>query len=392
MNSRINGLVVKIAERCNLNCTYCYMYNHADQRFRTRPAFMSREVFRALADRISAYYDAHEGHALGLAFHGGEPMLFDPCKLDEWLTEVAPLVGGKVRYTVQTNATLVSDEWIALIKKHGIRTSVSLDGPPEVHDEFRVDHSGQGSHARVVEGLRKLLDAGLDTNVLCVINPRQSGIEAYRHLRSLGIRRMNFLFPDVSHDFKSVLYGNLGPTPVADYLIPIFDEWFREDDPEVVIRVFVEAIRVLHGASPGTDTLGKATQDYLIIDTDGSILANDALKVCYDGAPESSLNVLSHGFDDLEMGDPLLFRLVNEGMPLCETCLACPERETCGGGAVPHRYSRIRGFMNPSVWCADLLKFLGHVRSAISPFADPPEQTQLDSALSGIGEVPLPLE
>jgi uncharacterized protein len=141
----------------------------------------------------------------------------------------------------------------------------------------------------------------------------------------------------------------------------------------------------MYGASPGTDTLGKATEDYLIIDTDGSILANDALKVCYDGAPESSLNVLHHSFDDLEKGDPLLFQLVNEGMPLCETCLACPELDTCGGGAVPHRYSRANGFLNPSVWCADLLKFLGHVRSTILPFSGPFESVQIDSVASPSG-------
>jgi uncharacterized protein len=385
MNNQIYGLVVKIAERCNLNCTYCYMYNHADQQYLSRPAFMSHEVFRALIERISSHCDSYVNHSMGVTLHGGEPMLFDPHKLDTWLTEAEQLLGKKVTFTVQTNATLVSDDWIALIKKHHIRPSVSLDGPPAIHDEFRVDHAGKGSHDRVVAGLQKLIEADLTPNVLCVINPRQSGIDVYHHLRSLGIRRMNFLWPDVSHDFKSVLYGQLGPTPVADFLIPIFDKWFHEDDPDIAIRIFVEAIRIMYGASPGTDTLGKATEDYLIIDTDGSILANDALKVCYDGAPESSLNVLHHSFDDLEKGDPLLFQLVNEGMPLCETCLACPELDTCGGGAVPHRYSRANGFLNPSVWCADLLKFLGHVRSTILPFSGPFESVQIDSVASPSG-------
>lgn len=382
MNNLIYGLVVKIAERCNLNCTYCYMYNHADQQYLSRPAFMSREIFFALMHRISSYCDANGDHTMGLTFHGGEPMLFDPHKLDEWLTEARSIVGRKVDYTVQTNATIVTDDWIELIKKHRIRTSVSLDGPPAIHDEFRVDHAGKGSHDRVVTGFRKLADAGLSPYILCVINPRQSGLEVYHHFRSLGIRAMNFLWPDVSRDFKPILYGNLGPTPVADFLIPIFDEWFREDDPGIVIRIFIEPIRIMHGAVPGTDTLGKVTEDYLIIDTDGSILANDALKVCFDGAPESSLNVLHHGFDELDKGDPLLFQLVNEGMPLCETCLACPEVDTCGGGAVPHRYSRSNGFMNPSVWCPDLLKFLGHVRSTIAPFEAIFQSSQIELTLS----------
>ena len=369
MNSLIKGLVVKIAERCNLNCSYCYMYNHADQQYLSRPAFMSDEIFRSLIDRVTGYCSARPDHKMGLVFHGGEPMLFDPQRLDSWLTEAKPLAGQQVSYVLQTNATLVTDEWIAVIKKHNIQSSVSLDGPPKVHDEFRVDHKGEGSYDKTVAGLKKMIDAGLNPGVLCVINPRQSGIEVYRHFRSIGLRRMNFLFPDVSHDFKPILYGELGATPVADYLIPIFDEWFEEDDPNIKIRIFTEAIRVLYGASPRTDTLGLATQDYLVIDTDGSILANDALKVCFDGAPESGLNVKQHGFDDLEKGNPLLFQLVSEGMGLCQQCLDCPERNACGGGAVPHRYSRSNGFMNPSVWCDDLLKFLGHVRATILPFS-----------------------
>src|SRR5262249_43475301 len=159
-----------------------------------------------------------------------------------------------------------------------------------------------------------------------------------------------------------MMYPALSPTPIADYLIPIFDEWFADDDPDVLIRIFNETIRVLYGGASGTDSLGNRVQDYLVIDTDGAILANDSLKVCYEGAPESGLNVLRDDFDSLARGAPLLYQLVSEGVPLCSICQACPERDTCGGGYVPNRYSKANGFMNPNVWCKDLMKFITHVR------------------------------
>jgi uncharacterized protein len=386
VNAIIRGLVVKIAERCNLNCSYCYMYNLADGRYASRPVFMSRDVFQALVTRIHAYCRDRPSHKVGVIFHGGEPMLFDPAEFDAWLSAATPLIGDVVSWVLQTNATLVTDEWVRLILKHGIRTSVSLDGPPEVHDAFRVDHTGRASHARTLDGFRKLRAAGLTPNVLCVINPLQSGLDTYRHFRQLDIRRMNFLLPDVSHDNKDTIYPGLGSTPVADFLIPIFDEWFRADDPSIEIRLFTEAIRVLYGAESQTDALGNRPQNYLVIDTDGSILANDALKACYDGAPESGLNVLQHSFDDLRAGTPLLYNVMSESIPLCEQCQRCPERDVCGGGSLPNRYSSTAGFMNPSVWCRDLLKFLAHVRNQLDAVGCPALPRTTDSVPVPIAE------
>jgi uncharacterized protein len=368
MASSIKSLVVKIAQRCNLNCTYCYVYNHADKSFRHRPAFMSRQVFESLVKRLNAYCAARPGHVIDVVFHGGEPMLLNPRELDVWLTDAGRQLGRRVRYGLQTNGTLVSEAWLDVLFRHGIQPSISIDGTPEVHDAFRVDHSGKGSYERVVAGLRRLLDAGLDPGALCVINPGHSGIEMYRHLRSLGFKRMDFLLPDATHDSRPLLYGGFGPTPVADYLIPIFDEWFGEDDPEIRIRLFIEVLRLLFGGTPLTDNLGASLggQNYLIIETDGGIHGTDVLKICYEGASDTGLNVLDNDFDDLPKASPLVFQIIDRGVSLCETCVACLERDVCRGGAMAHRYSRAQGFANPTVWCGDMLKLIGHIRSAVS--------------------------
>ena len=363
---RIVQLIIKVAERCNLNCSYCYMYNHADQSYLRRPAFMSDEVFAQLLVRVHEYCERRPKHRMSLVFHGGDPMLMGTERFRRFTNLAREKLGEKLKgVQLQSNATLVDDDWIAALRELGVTVGVSLDGPPEMNDMFRVDHAGKGSHAVVVNGLRRLQEHGLLSSVLCVVNPAHSGIGVYSYFRSLGITRMNFLFPDASHDVKQKLYGQYGQTPIADYLIPVFDEWVKEDDPTVKVLCFEEMIKAILGTKVWSGLIGNSLANYLVIDTDGSIQALDALKVCCEGTPESGLNLFEHGFDDLHKGLPLLHRVVHEGIPMCATCDACRERATCSGGYLPHRYSRSNGFDNPSIWCQDLLTLFAHVRNFI---------------------------
>src|SRR5262249_14953106 len=155
----------------------------------------------------------------------------------------------------------------------------SLDGSAEVHDAVRVDHAGRGSYAATVRGLQLLQEAGLSPNVLCVVNPGSDGLGVYQHLRSLNIQTLDFLLPDVSHDNKERIYGQYGATPVSDYLIPIFDVWFAEDDPDIKIRLFWGMIRAILGGLGKTDQFGNPRVGYLIVETDGSIEPLDVLRV-----------------------------------------------------------------------------------------------------------------
>jgi uncharacterized protein len=343
------------------------MYQHADQSWRQRPTFMSEETFGHLLTRIEEYCDRRPGREMNISFHGGEPMLIGPRQFDRLVSMALEKLKNRVSLGMQTNGTLVNDEWIEVLKRHNLRVGVSLDGPPEIHDLSRFDHAGRGSYIQTVQGLRKLQENRVFSCVLTVINPGQSGLKIYRHIRSLGVKNMNFLLPDVTHDSRRLFYPDFGATPIADYLIPIFDAWFDEDDPNVLIRLFNAILTGLMGGSANFEGVGNHCENYLVIDTDGNIQANDALKVCDDGISESGLNVAQHGFDDLHLGLPLVNRLVHEGLSLSAQCQACAERDVCGGGAVTTRYAKANGFDNPSVWCDDMLKLIAHIRARLQP-------------------------
>jgi uncharacterized protein len=366
--SLIAGLVVKIAERCNLNCSYCYMYNHVDKSYQDRPVFMSTDIFRRLVDRMAEYLDAHRLTDMGITLHGGEPMLMDPAVVEQFVDIARARLGRRVSFGLQTNATLVTDEWIRVVKAQRIAVGVSLDGPPQIHDRFRVYHDGRGSYQAALGGLDKLRSAGISPGILCVIQPGTDGLGVYRHLRSLGLTNLNFLLPAVCYDTPPTAAIS-SATPVADFLIPIFDEWFAEDDPDVSIRLFREILRVLLGGRSRTEAIGAGSLNYLVIDTDGSIHSNDCLKVCDAGVSASGLNVSTSSFEDVRTGLPLVYQLTFEQLPVAEACASCPELATCGGGSAPSRYSRARGFDNPSFWCRDLLKTIRHVRQAVESVA-----------------------
>jgi uncharacterized protein len=263
---------------------------------------------------------------------------------------------------MQTNGTLIDSTWIDMLRKFEIQVGVSIDGPAAIHDSNRFDFAGGGSHAAAARTIALLLDSGMSPGILCVVTPGAPGLEIYRHFRSLGVPRMDFLLPDVTHDSRDAFYGAYPGTAVADYLIPIFDDWFAEDNPNIKIRIFWSIISALLGGTTDSDQLGNPTCCYLVIETDGTIQANDVLRICEQGIAETRLNVFQHGFDDLVIGSSLVRQITYEAMPLSAVCQACPERDVCGGGYLPHRYSKSNGFDNPSVWCPDLLRIIGHVR------------------------------
>ena len=360
----IDQIVLKIASRCNLNCTYCYLYNHEDASWKERDEFISDEVLQRALTVIKKHCDGPPTRRVAVLFHGGEPTLVGPERLVALARQVRSALGPSlVSLGIQTNGTRLGAEMIDAIVRSNIEIGVSLDGPAKVHDAARVNHGGRGSQREVVRGLQRLAEVNLQPGVLCVVNPFASGEEVYRYFRKLGLSRITFLLPDVSHDNKSRFYPTRSPTPVADYLIPIFDRWFTEDDPEVIVRPFTDLIAAMLGGRSSGDLFGNPLQTYVVIETDGSIETLDALRVCEDGITRTKLNVFVHTFDDIERVNPLLHRMIYLGLPPSKACLSCKEISVCGGGYLPHRYSRLREFDNPSVWCNDILKLFAHIRT-----------------------------
>ncbi len=355
--------IIKVASRCNLNCSYCYVYNQADTSWRQRPALMSRETFATTVARIRRHCLLSGQRSVVIAFHGGEPTLVGPARFGwmcaharEQLEDLAT-----VSFSMQTNGTRLDGKWLAVLAEHEVQVGVSLDGPKEINDAFRVDRHGRGSHDSTALGIRRLRDAGLPVRILSVVAPGADPLRVHHHFLGLGCQSICYLLPSYTHDTVGPIRERFGRTPCSDFLIPIFDDWWFHSTIDVSIREFWNLARVVMGGPSQTEMIGNPPLRFVCVETDGSIQGLDKLRSCEDGMAAMPLNVHDADFSEIAAASPFHARIM-EGLPLPTGCRACPERETCAGGHLPNRYSRARGFDNPSVWCADLLALLAHVR------------------------------
>jgi uncharacterized protein len=364
----VRTIIVKLASRCNLKCTYCYLYEHADHSYRGRPRFMSPIVFDAVLKTAQEAARTNARGAVDLVMHGGEPTMLQRETFGDYIERARSTLGAQLRkITMQTNGTLIDDAWIDTLIAGGVEVGVSLDGPQQLHDASRTDHGGRGSWRAAISAIERMQRRGLDVGTLTVVTPGADGRSVFEFLVGLGVRRMNFLLPDVSHDDFEAWYGHLGPTPVADFLIDVFDAWFERDDPDLLVGICWDIIERLLGGPGLTDVFGNPTLKYVAVETDGTIEALDALKVGREGLADTGLNVLSDNLAALSQQNTLAARALTSGFALAEQCTQCRYASECGGGYLSQRYSEARGFDNPSVWCRDLLALFDHAAQRVIP-------------------------
>ncbi|MEM7581741.1 MAG: radical SAM protein [Acidobacteriota bacterium] len=361
--------LLKVTEFCNLNCPYCYMFNLSDKTYLKKPKIMPIEMVPTIVNKVVALAKRQDVKNLTISLHGGEPMLAGR----EWIREAMGIFRDIGRdditfnFFMQTNGVLIDQKWIDFWEEMGIKVGLSMDGTPEVHDRNRIDFNGRGSYKAVARGLALLKDnKKVFTGVLCVMDPTVDGLEIYHHFRELGVDRMDFLWP-LEQNWNHLPPGleEAGATPYADYLIPIFDTWWREDNQDIRIRYFQQILLNIFGSRNGLDSLGGNPISITTIDSDGSIEPVDSLRACADGLTNLEINIKRDPIEAIY--DTGLFKTALGGQEgLCDTCQSCALHDVCGGGYLPHRYSSETGFANPTVYCRDVWKLATHILNTVT--------------------------
>jgi uncharacterized protein len=365
--------IVKVHSRCDLSCDYCYMYEMADQSWHDRPRSMSMEIAELTATRIGEHARDHGLRRITVILHGGEPLLAGRELIRHLVTAVRKAGGDEVTVSVgiQTNAVGLDGPYLRLFDELGIGVGVSLDGAAEDHDRHRRFASGRGSHAAVIAGLRRLTEEGyrpLFRGLLCTIDLRNDPIETYKALAAFEPPRVDFLLPHGT--WAAPPPGRVpgaAETPYADWLIAVFDHWYPA--PRTSIRLFEEIMRTILGGESGAEMIGLGPSRLVVIETDGAIEQADTLKAAYHGAPQTGLHVSSDRLDAaLTLPGVAARQLGVRG--LSAECQACRIRSVCGGGLYAHRYRPGTGFANPSVYCPDLMRLIGHIRDTVQAEMD----------------------
>ena len=365
------NFILKIASRCNLNCTYCYEYNHPDQSWRAQPRFMTTELIQSVAARIAEHVQQHELPYVHISLHGGEPLLLGVSRLGQILDILERGISPWARLTwgIQTNGTLLSAEWADMFSNRDVPVTVSVDGPPDVNDGRRVNHLGNGSYEETRRGI-EILRIGhpeVFAGLFAVIDIEADPIEVVDHLVAFAPPAIDLLLPDGNWLLPPVRQHASSGDDYGKWLARVFDAWLVESRwGAIKIRMFTQLLKLLLGGRNRLDTFGSTPSANIVVATDGSLLAMDSLKSAYHGAPDLGLKITESDFDTA-LQHPRIIELQSGLQSLCATCRACPWVESCGGGYFPHRYAGAPDmFHRPSVYCNDFLFLFDHMARRIA--------------------------
>lgn len=383
-------LAKPVGAACNLDCTYCF--------------FLSKELLydgpdgaRMSDDTLTAYlsnlFDSQPDGVVELAWQGGEPTLrgLDFFRRAVELADQLRRPHQQVTHAIQTNGTLLDDDWGAFLKEHDFLVGLSIDGPEWIHDTYRVNKAGRGTHAQVLRGWEILQRHGVETNILCTVHAANQDypLEVYRYFRDeLGAQFLQFI-PIVErttadtatlaeqgwrrelHGKRTVLYTQDGdqvtsrsvdPLKYGNFLASIFDEWVAND----VGQMFVQDFDVTLGNMFGRYSLCVRSPECgtaLAVEANGDIYACDH----YVEPDYLRGNVQTDPFATV-LNSPAQRQFGRDKLAtLPAQCQRCPVRWACHGGCPKDRFTfSADGEPNLNYLCAGYYRFFTHAQPTLA--------------------------
>jgi uncharacterized protein len=356
----LSWVVFKIYQLCNLNCSYCYVYNRGDFSWKSRPIAVSDEVVECLGARVSQHCKRYDLSRFVIEFHGGEPLLIGKAGFERIIRILRHTCSGiELDLNVQSNGVLLDREWVNFFNKNDVGIGISIDGPALVADRARKFRNGRGSTDRILKNIRELKEHFGDDfrfGVLCVINPVISGHDMMAWFRDQGIDSIDFLLP--LGNYANLPENWQGAEDYTKFLRDAYVDWLANSGcPNV--RIFEKMMRGHLGRTPNLDALGGDLRTLCVVDTDGGIAVSDVARMCGGRYANDHLNILTH---DLDM-HAQYFSLAELQEPSA-ICQSCSEFKACRGGYLPHRFDGV-GFDNPSLFCDTLKAVSSDIRKTL---------------------------
>ena len=354
--------ILKVHSRCNLSCSYCYVYEMADQGWRGLPQRMSQPVVGKTVERIAEHAERHGLPSVDVILHGGEPLLAGAEWLADLVGSLRARVPARVNVAVQTNGTLLDRPMLATLKRLEIKVGVSLDGDAEATGRHRRYANGRNSFDAVGAGLDLLRSpefADCYGGILCTIDVVNDPLSTYEALLKFSPPALDLLLP----------HANWSSPPPGDG----YADWLISDlrplvhratagDPNPPVQRADPARTRPSGPSRGT----RAAAEHA--DRGRHRRLHQATRLAQLGLSRRRRRRLGRHVRAAST-TPLTIRPRwpgRSGSRRCAAeCQSCPVMEICGGGLYPHRFRAGEGFRNPSVYCEDLLKLITHVRDRV---------------------------
>ena len=366
-----------IGPRCNLDCKYCYYLEKERLYPETKRFEMKQDVLEAYIRDYIASQEGMPGDEIWFNWQGGEPTILgvDYFRRIVALQKQYRRSGKRIRNALQTNGTLLDNEWAEFFKAHDFLIGLSLDGPEALHDGYRVDRAGRPSYAAVMEGLSLLKLYGVTFNILTVVHSENARHpkDVYRFLRDIGAEHIQFIpiversadgetlasAPQIDEDGVdySVTPWSVLPRAYGAFLCAVFDEWVRHDVGRIFVQFFDVQLGLAMGAPSSLCWFSETCGQGLAIEHNGDIYACDHYVY-----PEYRLgNILTTPIGELAASEEQLQFGLAKRDSLPSVCQTCDIRFACQGGCPKHRFLKTPdGKVGLNYYCRSMKHFMKH--------------------------------
>jgi len=363
---------------CNLACKYCY-YLEKNKLYPTAQRhLMSDEM---LEQFTREYIEAQTMNQVLFTWHGGEPLLRSIDFYRKALSLQQKYAGGRrIDNVIQTNGTLLTDEWCEFFAQNHWLVGISIDGPQPDHDHYRLTAAGKPSWKKVMQGIKLLKKHGVEWNAMAVVNAYNANhpLEFYRFFKENGCQFLQFtpiverltrhedgrtLASLADKDEISLSEASVAPEQWGYFLCAIFDEWVREDVGKIFVEIFDCTLANWMGISPGICAYSKECGHAGVMEHNGDVYSCDHFVF-----PEYKLgNIRDHSLIDMLYGEQQqeFSRLKHSSLP--RQCKECDMEFACHGECPKNRFMKDKyGDSGLNYLCPGYYHYYQHV----APYMD----------------------
>lgn len=379
-NSNFHVLAKPVGPICNLDCKYCFYLEKESLYPKVDKWAMRAEVLESF---IRQYIEAHDTPVVNFAWQGGEPTLLGVEYFRNLVLIQKKYANGKrIQNAFQTNGVLLNDEWAAHFKENNFLIGLSIDGPRELHDTYRVDKGGQPTFDKVMRGIETLKRNGVEFNTLTTVQAGNADhpLEVYRFLKANGSGFMQFIpivermahqvtsdgLQLISPDFAGaarVAPWSVEPQQFGRFLCAIFDEWVRQDVGRYYVQLFDVSLEMWTGMEASLCVFRKQCGGALAIEHSGDLYSCDHFVYPQNrlgNIMESPLEALAGSEQQRAFGEA-------KETALPEYCRHCDVRFACNGECPKHRFlTTPDGEPGLNYLCAGYKMFFHHVHPYMS--------------------------
>lgn len=356
---------------CNLSCAYCYYKGTSVSR--THGSSLVEMNDSLLEEFIRQYIEAQTVTDVVFTWHGGEPLMLSVAFFEKVLKLQRRYAQGHgIQNCLQTNGTLLTDEWCRFLVDNHFLVGISIDGLQHQHDTYRKNHTGRPSFNSVMRGLELLNRYGVEWNALATVNDAnvREPREFYEFFRSIGCRFLQFtpVVERVSHSSSSFLPGtteggsvlpfSVTPDDWGHFLCEVFDLWVRHDVGSIYVQLFDATLANWVGVPPGVCAMGTDCGNASVIEVDGTVYACD-----HFAFPDFRLgNIRQQSITSMVYGERLQHFARQKTQALTPQCRKCRFLFACHGECPRNRFVRDEnGHFGHNYLCRGYYHFFQHV-------------------------------